>query len=148
MAMMPKTIFDDRSTDTLLSIGLEPKLAWSLKSARAVIIRKLDDDILNSSYVEIADELLEHTPWMQLSELWKNFHTLKITLRTINIAQRCIHCGISLFYLHIPKFNIEREVQINVHICDYCFAYEHHRSANCPKRAEKPIVSNLLSLCC
>ena len=61
---------------------------------------------------------------------------LKITPRIINMAQRCIDYGISLFFFHIPKFNIEREVKINVNNCDYCFAHEHHRSANCPKRAE------------
>ena len=131
-------IFDDKSIQTLLNIGLEPKLPWSLKSARTVIIRKLDDDVLNSSYAEIANELRKHNPWMHLYELWKNFNMLKITLRTINMAQRCIDCGFYLFHLHIPKFNIEREVQINVNICDYYFAYEHHRSANCPKRTENP----------
>ena len=55
-------IFDDLSIDTLLTIGLEPKLPWSLKSARAVTTRKLDDDIFNKSYGEIADEVLKHNP--------------------------------------------------------------------------------------
>ena len=62
-------IFDDKSIKTLLSIGPELKFPWSLKSARTVIIRKLDDNILNSSNKEIADELLEHNLWMQLYEL-------------------------------------------------------------------------------
>ena len=49
-------IFDDKSIETLLSIGFELKLLWSLKSARTVIIRKLDEDMLNSSFEEIANE--------------------------------------------------------------------------------------------
>ena len=83
-----ENIFDAKSIQTLLDIGLEPKLPWSLKSDRTVIIRKLDDDILNSSCAEIGNELRKQNPWMHLFELWKNFNMLKITLRAINMAQR------------------------------------------------------------
>ena len=110
--------FDEKSIETLLSIGLEPKLPWSLELGRTVIIRKLNDDILNSSYGETADELQEQNHWMHLYELWKKFHMLKITLRTINMALRCIDCVISLSYIHITKFKIVREVKINVNIWD------------------------------
>ena len=131
---------DNDAATSLMIYKLKPYLVLDLNRNYhgLSIIRKLDEDILNSSYGEIANELREHNPWMQLYELWKSFNMLKPTLRTINMAQRSIDGGFYWFYLHIPKFNIERDFQINVNICDYCFAYEHHRSANCPKRAENP----------
>ena len=42
-----ENFFNDKSIETLMRIGLEPKLSCFLKTARNIIIRKLDEHILN-----------------------------------------------------------------------------------------------------
>ena len=139
-------IFSDTAMNALKNIGVEAKLPWSLKAARTVIIRKLSDEILNCSLDELTDEIHHHNSSLKIYSMWKNEHILKITFSTIQMAQNTLEYGLSMFYLHIPKFHIERDVPVDVTICDYCFAFENHRSSDCPERSVDPLFQTC-SLC-
>ena len=45
--MIPKQFVNEKSIETLLRIGLEPKVPGSLNTARTVIIINFDEDIPN-----------------------------------------------------------------------------------------------------
>ena len=63
---------------------------------------------------------------------------MKITFSASAMASKCCDIGLSLFYLHIPSYQVKKDVFYNLLTCYTCYEIEDHTSAMCRKKLVNP----------
>ena len=131
-------IFREPIQGVLQGAHFQPILPPELKAARTVFVSRVDKEILNHSHDQIAHEINQRNEWCSVEEVVKLPKNLKITFSIVEMAEKSTELGISMFYLHIPGCNMNREVFIRLETCFACYAVDNHQTRECPKRVNNP----------
>ena len=128
-------MYDDRILSSLSASGFSPVLPAELKSSRSVIVRRVDNNIFDNSVQNIKAEIVKCNEWCGVDEVIKLRKTLKIVFSSSSVAEKSLTSGLSMFFLHVPGYNIIRDRFIRIDLCYVCYAVDDHLSINCPIRA-------------
>lgn len=136
-------LFMNPSLDELHEEGLNPIMPPELRAKRSVIIRNVDDLIYNNDCEQIKSEIQTVNEWAIVTEVikFKVRHGLKIVFENVKIADACLQKGLSMFYLHIPSSNIDREMFYFIKTCYKCYKVEDHMADRCPQGPNFKICS-------
>ena len=128
-------LFDEQVIMSFSDCGFTPILPNELKCSRSVLLRRLDVSIASRDISDIKAEIGRCNSWCSVREIIKiGSTTMKIVFTTSQMAEKCLSIGLSMFFLHIPNRNIEKDTFIKLDTCYSCYAIENHIAANCPKR--------------
>ena len=138
-------LFSNKVYPDLMKIDCEPIMPQQLKSMRSVMLRRVDDIILNHTPKEIQSEIVNCNDWSEVKEVIKipNSKLLKIVFHSAEMSHRCIKDGVFIFRLFVPPANIAREEYHQIKTCYRCYKIEDHNTIHCPE----PSSFKLCSLC-
>ena len=133
-------IFNDECRQLLANSDFEPLLPLELKAHRSVIINNVNNEIIRNDVEIIRQEIERCNPWSKVLEIFKfrNGRGMKITFSASAMASKCCDIGLSLFFLHIPNYQVKKDVFYNLLTCYTCYQVEDHTSAMCPKKLVNP----------
>ena len=100
---------------------------------------KIDASVGECSPEDIKNELQQKQPYLRIRELIKfktNTHVFKIECESVSMAGRALQEGLKCFYPLIPRYKMQREKIINLHMCFNCYTYEEHNTVDCPQKGE------------
>ena len=137
------SLFSDQCIGSLRRILCEPQLLPDIKARRTVILRQIDDTILNKSSSNVTSELQQCDSWLSLVDLYifPNSPANKLTCFTNETATRALTGGVRMFNLSIPPANIVQEEFISLTTCYRCYAIEDHQASSCSKSKNFKICS-------
>ena len=69
---------------------------------------------------------------------FRNGRGMKIVFTSSSMSVKSREIGLSLFYLHLPSYEIQKDFFYNIQICYVCYALDSHTSYNCPKKVSDP----------
>ena len=118
-----------------------PILPNDLRTNRSVIVERVDPDILKNECPSIKAELESCNDWCGTVEIVKlpNSSKLKVIFSSSAIVERACKQGLFMYYLHIPHYNISKDIFVKMNTCFSCYAVEDHFSSNCPKKIQNPL---------
>ena len=133
-------IFNDDCRQLLANSDFDPLLPLELKAHRSVIIHNVNNEIIRNEIEIIRQEIERCNPWSKVLEIFKfrNGRGMKITFSASAMASKCCDIGLSLFFLHIPNYQVKKDVFYNLLTCYCCYEVENHTSTMCPKKLENP----------
>ena len=104
-------LFSTKVYPDLVKIDCEPIMPQQLKSMRSVMLRRVDDLILNHTPKKIQSEIVNCNDWSEVKEVIRipNSKLLKIVFHSAEMSHRCIKDGVFIFQLFVPSANIARE---------------------------------------
>ena len=137
----------DADTDKLFSVTCmealkrlycEPLLPPEVKARRTVILRHVDESILDRSSNDIIVEVQQRNKWLSLVDLYifPNSPTIKLVCSTNEMAIKALNSGVLIFNLSIPAANIVQEEFVSLISCYRCYAIEDHQASSCTKPKE------------
>ena len=127
-------MFLSKPLSVLTDAGFDPALPDILKSKRTVFVRNLDSSIFDHSCADIVKEINVQNSNISAVEVFKfpTSFSLKICLRTSQMASNILDRGFYLFSLSIPGYNIKKDVYVRLVNCYNCFAINEHDTNECP----------------
>ena len=139
-------MFLPKPLSVMTDAGFDPALPDILKSKRTVYVGNLDSSIFEHSCAEIVKEINEQNSNISAVEVFKfsTSFSLKICLRSSQMATNILDRGFYLFSLSIPGHNIKKDVYIRLTNCYNCFAMNDHPTNECP-HGNKTICSKCSS---
>ena len=131
-------IFSEVNLNHFGRANLSPLLPAELKTSRFVITNYVNKEILQNEQSEIKIETCN--PWCKVLKVikFRNNRGMKIVFSDSTMASKCLEIGLSIFYLHIPSYDIKKDYFYNILICYACYALDSHMSSKCPKKETNP----------
>ena len=126
--------FESEALSALQIGGFYPVLPGALKAARTIIVHRAEEEILNHDETSIKQEIARCNDWAQVREVYKFKSLLKLVFNTTAMAEKCLHSGLSLFYLHIPSHKLIKDKFVTLNTCYSCYAIDNHTATNCPQK--------------
>ena len=128
-------IFLNNALSILTDAGFEPVMPDVLKKNRTVFIRNLDNSICEHSNEEILKEINDKNSSISAVEVFKfpKSQSMKLSLRTSQMATSIIDNGLYMFYLSIPKYDIKKDIYVRLINCYNCYAIHDHHTNECPQ---------------
>ena len=136
-------LFSNQCVETLRQINCEPQLPLEVKARRTVILRQVDESIIERSGNDIVAELQRCNSWLTLVDIYvfPKSPVVKLVCSTNEKATKILSSGVRMFNLSIPPVNIVQEEFVNLITCYRCYAVEDHQASSCTKPQEIKVCS-------
>jgi len=119
--------------------NLEILIPPETNANRTIVVRGIDERILDHSCDEIKEELQRCNDWAQVNEviIIPNIkHLIKIKFANTTSVKKSVDNGLLLFNQSFSGKSIEKELFINLTPCYRCYSYD-HKTTNCPTPDKK-----------
>ena len=137
-------LLSKNAINLLAKINCTPKAPPYLSQNKTLLIRKLDDHVLQFTDPEIIAEIQlqnEHTKISEIIRIPNRTRFCKIICDDTYTAEKLLKQGLKLFNTKIPASNIHQDTIAKIQICFSCYAMESHPTKDCPHKSN-PRCSN------
>ena len=133
-------LFSIQVLSLLENSSFYPVLPPEIRVNRTIFVRNLDTDIVSESKEAIIQELSKCNNWCSVTDVvtFSRSHCMKVTFSDTSMTEKALQIGLFMFHMHIPCFNISRDIYIHILRCYSCFAIDNHATHECPKKLENP----------
>ena len=141
-------IFVDKILTLFAASDAEPVLPNALRANRSIVLKKVDQTILDLSHSQLVSEISSKNSWCVVKEVIKfpNSPGMKVTFATSAMADRACSSGLFILRLFISKCKIARDIYVHIPTCYRCYKIDSHQSHHCPEKSDFSVCS-LCSSC-
>ena len=126
-------IFEDKGRDLLQAQGFDPVLSPERRAKMTVVLKGVDESILEESKENILQNLSQTAPYAKIDDIYvlARANLIKLRMTHAHMATRMKKEGVKLLCFSIPPRNVEFERYTAVSQCTHCSLYSHVK-ATCP----------------
>ena len=128
-------LFNTKCLNVLNNCKFEPVLPNELKSARSILVKKLDKFLFDKELIEITSEIKKKINNITNVIKINGPSFLKITFSNIVDADKCINDGLFIFSRYFPGNQLYKDIYVKLLVCHKCFAWDKHTTRQCPSDA-------------
>ena len=137
-------IFNNKTDKFLQEDNFFPQVPPELNANRSVLLFRVDNHIYSNNEQAILEETQNKNDWVgDLVKVYKfpDMNIIKISFDETSKALKALECGLKMFNLKVPNYEIKQDKYISILTCFRCYKMEDHPSSQCNKNRDYKICS-------